>query len=105
MLFRVVNPSLGSVLFCLFSKFPNRPLPTFLQRAVKYALGSVSTIHKACFSRLMQQLIQFKRWSSMSVRSDRNASFYFVLISCNEVKLPNLFVLALGPYPVDQQKS
>jgi hypothetical protein len=53
----------------------------------------------------MQQLIRFKRWSSMSVRSDRNASFYFVLISRNEVKLPNLFVLALGPYPVDQQKS
>jgi hypothetical protein len=53
----------------------------------------------------MQQLIQFKRWSSMSVRSDRNASFYFVLISRNEVKPPNLFVLALGPYPVDQQKS
>jgi hypothetical protein len=41
----------------------------------------------------------------MSVRSDRNASFYFVLISRNEVKPPNLFVLALGPYPVDQQKS
>jgi hypothetical protein len=41
----------------------------------------------------------------MSVCSDRNASFYFVLISRNEVKLPNLSVLALGPYPVDQQKS
>ena len=53
----------------------------------------------------MQQLIQFKRWSSMSVHSGHNASFYFVLISRNEVKLLNLFVLALGPYPVDQQKS
>jgi hypothetical protein len=41
----------------------------------------------------------------MSVRSDRNASFYFILISHNEVKLPNLFILTLGPYPVDQQKS
>jgi hypothetical protein len=40
----------------------------------------------------------------MSVCSDRNAAFKFALISCNEVKLPNLFVLALGPYPVDQQR-
>jgi len=68
---------------------------------VLYALGSVSTIQEACFSCLMQQLNQFKHWSSMSVLSDCNASFYFVLISRNEVKLPNLFVLALGPYPVD----
>ena len=29
----------------------------------------------------------------------------FVLISCNEVKLPNFFILTLGPYLVDQQKS
>ena len=28
------NPSLGSVLLCLFLKFPNRRPPTFLQRAV-----------------------------------------------------------------------
>jgi hypothetical protein len=46
-----------------------------------------------------------KRWSSMSVRSDHNASFYFVLISRNEVKHLNLFILTLGPYPVNQQKS
>jgi hypothetical protein len=67
---------------------------------------------EVCFNR-SQGLFQLsdatiksnKRWSSMSVRSDRNASFKFVLISRNEVKLPNIFVPALGPYPVDQQKS
>jgi hypothetical protein len=66
---------------------------------VLYALGSVSTVHKACFSRLMQQLIRFKRWSSMSVRSDRNALFYFVLISRNEVKLPKSFRSPTGALP------
>jgi len=41
----------------------------------------------------------------MSVRSDHKISFYIILISCSEVKCLSLFVLALGLYPVDQQKS
>jgi hypothetical protein len=41
----------------------------------------------------------------MSVCSDCNALFKFVLISRNEAKCLNLFVLTLGPYPVNQQKS
>jgi len=71
---------------------------------VLYTLGSVSTVHKACFSRSMQQLNQFKCWSSMSVCSDHKISFYIILISCSEAKCLSLFVLALGLYPVDQQK-
>jgi hypothetical protein len=31
--------------------------------------------------------------------------FYIFIVSRNEVKRPYLFVLNLGPYPVDQQKS
>ena len=46
-----------------------------------------------------------KRWSSLSVCSDRKILFYFVLISRNEVKCLSLFVLALGLHPIDQQKS
>ena len=37
-----------------------------------------------------------KRWSSLSVCSDRKFSFYFVLISRNEANRLSLFVLALG---------
>ena len=40
----------------------------------------------------------------MSVRSDHKILFYIVLISHSEVKHLDLFVLALGLYPVDQQK-
>ena len=46
-----------------------------------------------------------KRWSSLSVCSDRKISYYFVLISRNEVKRLSLFILALGLHPIDQQKS
>ena len=41
----------------------------------------------------------------MSVHSDHKISFYIVLISHSEVKHLSLFVLALGLYPIDQQKS
>jgi len=72
---------------------------------VLYALRSVSTIHKACFSRLMQQLNQISAGARCLYVLIAMPCFKFVLISRNEVKHLNLFVLALGPYPVDQQKS
>jgi len=37
-----VNPSLGSVVFCLFRNRPNRWPPTFLQRAVSLGLANAS---------------------------------------------------------------
>jgi len=73
--------------------------------AVLYALGSVSTVHKACFSHLMQQLNQLSAGAQCLVCSDHKISFYIVLISRNEANRLSLFVLALGLYPINQQKS
>jgi len=39
----------------------------------------------------------------MSVHFDYKISFYFVLTSCNVANHLSLFILTLGPYPVDQQ--
>jgi len=65
--------------------------------------GSVSTIYKACFSHLMQQLNQLS--AELNVLSDHKISFYIILISRNEANCLSLFILALGLYPIDQQKS
>jgi len=72
---------------------------------VLYALGSVSTVHKACFSRLMQQLNQLSAGAQCLVCSDYKISFYIILISRNEANHHSLFILALGLYPINQQKS
>ena len=72
---------------------------------VLYALWSVSTVHKGLFQpfnatinpKQAPELVVCLFWSQNL--------FYIFLVSRNEVKRPYLFVLNLGPDPVDQQKS
>ena len=51
----------------------------------------------------MQQLNQLS--AELNVLSDHKISFYIILISRNEANCLSLFILALGLYPIDQQKS
>jgi len=53
----------------------------------------------------MQQLNQLSAGAQCLVCSDHKISFYIILISHNEANCLSLFVLALGLYPIDQQKS